>query len=504
MRFQRLKKLLRWTLRAILALAVVLILFILEENIRGRIMLARYKAELRAKGEKLTLAELNLPKPTKPSDAAVDLLMSGGELRKLSERWSVDSLVLAFRLRFAQPGRCIVRRSQPDSGLRFLGRTETTNSWEQFAEQVALAREPLRRARAALQQPVITVPIDYSQGFETHMPQGESAGSISTWLSATALYDLHRKDLDAALGNILAIADLMRLLQDGRIIGLQMDRIWIGEKGLDMTWEALQAPGWTDEQLVELQTVWEKASAINEFVAGAEGERATCLDVWEQEVRKPMRQAINWSDSWYIIGVSPWEGTCELVETVTWCLAWKQQDQARGLWLWQNAMENVRSAVKMPVWTASRKRFDQTDRDEWSRWGFYDRWRYYLSVFNWDTGRFVPSNFRHYVQRLLEYETRREMTVAAIALARYRLRHGVMPPNLAALIPEFCSKIPHDYMDGSALRYRLNADGTWTLYSVGDDGVDNGGDPRLSEPGRLLYSIWQGRDAVWPQPASKR
>jgi hypothetical protein len=231
MRFQRLRKILRWTLRAILALAIFLVLFILEENLRGHIQLARYKAELRAKGEKLTLAELNLPKPTKPSDAAVDLMMSGSELRKLSERWSVDSLVLAFR--FAQPGRCIVRRSQPDSGLRFLGRTETTNSWEQFAEQVALAREPLRRARAALRQPVITVSIDYSQGFETHMPQGEAAGSISTWLSATALYDLHRKDLDAALGNILAIADLMRLLQDGRIIGLQMGRIWIGEK---MTW----------------------------------------------------------------------------------------------------------------------------------------------------------------------------------------------------------------------------------------------------------------------------
>ncbi|MGA2220311.1 MAG: hypothetical protein ABSH21_00785 [Verrucomicrobiia bacterium] len=518
------------------ALLAVFVLFILEENLRGRILLSRYKAELRAKGEKLTLAELNLPKPTKPSDAAVDLLGCGGALHELSMRWQFEpdrtSDASAFRLRFSEPGCCIVRRLQPDSGSKLLnvsvgfsrglsGRSRWGDeepppvqmcSWEQFAEQVALAREPLRRARAALQQPVIAVPIDYSQGFEVRLPQCVAALSIRAWLSATALYDLHQKDLDAALGNILAIADLMRFLEDGRIIVLQTLRIWTGERGLDMTWEALQAPGWTDEQLAKLQTAWEKASAINEFAAAAEGERAMCLDVWEQEVRKPMRQSIDWSGIWDFIGVSPWEGTCDLVETVTYCLAWKQQDQQRGVWLWQHAMENVRSAVKTPVWTASRKRFDQPERDEWSLWSFserdepsrcsfYDRWRYHLSVFDFETGRFVPTEFRYDVRRLLEYETRREMTVAAIALARYQLRRGKMPANLATLVPEFCAKIPHDYMDGSELRYRLNTDGSWVLYSVGDDGVDNGGDPTPVEP-RLLYPIWDGRDAVWPQPAT--
>jgi hypothetical protein len=51
-----------------------------------------------------------------------------------------------------------------------------------------------------------------------------------------------------------------------------------------------------------------------------------------------------------------------------------------------------------------------------------------------------------------------------------------------------------------------DADETFLLYSVGDDGVDDGGDPTLSllagVTGSSLY--WQGnhvRDWVWPQPA---
>jgi hypothetical protein len=55
-------------------------------------------------------------------------------------------------------------------------------------------------------------------------------------------------------------------------------------------------------------------------------------------------------------------------------------------------------------------------------------------------------------------------------------------------------------MDGKDLRYRLNADGTYLLYSVGEDGVDNGGDPTPKEgkgPG-----FRNGRDWVWPRPAT--
>jgi hypothetical protein len=54
-------------------------------------------------------------------------------------------------------------------------------------------------------------------------------------------------------------------------------------------------------------------------------------------------------------------------------------------------------------------------------------------------------------------------------------------------------------MDGQPLRYRRNANDTFTLYSVGEDLRDDGGDPSPVPVKRFDKSpMWMGRDAVWP------
>ena len=93
------------------------------------------------------------------------------------------------------------------------------------------------------------------------------------------------------------------------------------------------------------------------------------------------------------------------------------------------------------------------------------------------------------------------MLVAAIALQRYQLRHGKLPPELAALIPEFLTTLPYDWMDGGSLRYRLQPDGQFLLYSIGEDGVDDGGDARPKDTSEIK-DLSKGRDWVWPAPAT--
>ncbi|MBI4023364.1 MAG: hypothetical protein HY360_00180 [Verrucomicrobia bacterium] len=100
-------------------------------------------------------------------------------------------------------------------------------------------------------------------------------------------------------------------------------------------------------------------------------------------------------------------------------------------------------------------------------------------------------------------ETLRELTVAAIALKRQQLRYGKPPAALSALVPEFLSNLPCDYMDGKPLRYRLNRDGSFRLYSVGEDGRDDGGDP--NPPVKEKYpNLWNGHDVVWPTPQPRK
>jgi hypothetical protein len=60
--------------------------------------------------------------------------------------------------------------------------------------------------------------------------------------------------------------------------------------------------------------------------------------------------------------------------------------------------------------------------------------------------------------------------------------------------------MPHDYFDGRPLRYRPQAEGTYRLYSVGENGTDEGGaaarDSSKSPP------PWTGPDLVWPWPTA--
>src|SRR5207248_3208649 len=51
------------------------------------------------------------------------------------------------------------------------------------------------------------------------------------------------------------------------------------------------------------------------------------------------------------------------------------------------------------------------------------------------------------IEKSLMRETERELTIAAIALERFRLKHGAYPESLAALQPEFISTVPRDTLN---------------------------------------------------------
>jgi hypothetical protein len=109
------------------------------------------------------------------------------------------------------------------------------------------------------------------------------------------------------------------------------------------------------------------------------------------------------------------------------------------------------------------------------------------------------------VRKTLQIEAARRIVVTAVVLKRFQLQHGKLPETLNELVPELLRSVPIDPYDGKPLRYHPNADGTFLLYSVGDDGVDNGGDPTLPAGVTSRYLFWQGnkvRDWVWPQPAT--
>jgi hypothetical protein len=84
------------------------------------------------------------------------------------------------------------------------------------------------------------------------------------------------------------------------------------------------------------------------------------------------------------------------------------------------------------------------------------------------------------------YQTRCRLDagLAMLAIAEYHRRNGRYPGTLDDLLPEFLPRLPIDYANRQALRYRRTAEG-YLLYSIGVNGKDDGGTAAADRPTRF-------------------
>jgi hypothetical protein len=71
-----------------------------------------------------------------------------------------------------------------------------------------------------------------------------------------------------------------------------------------------------------------------------------------------------------------------------------------------------------------------------------------------------------------------DLADTAIAIERYRRKHGKLPEKLEELVPEFLPEVPLDPFDGQPLRYVVDDEGC-RIYSLGMNRTDEGGTGNL-------------------------
>ncbi|MHC4872148.1 MAG: hypothetical protein ACYTFY_09915 [Planctomycetota bacterium] len=81
-------------------------------------------------------------------------------------------------------------------------------------------------------------------------------------------------------------------------------------------------------------------------------------------------------------------------------------------------------------------------------------------------GRYIKCNFR-YLAKLRVART-------AMAVERYCLKNNTLPEYLEQLIPEFIKEIPIDPFSTKSVKYIIKGE-NYIIYSVGEDQIDNGG-----------------------------
>ena len=279
------------------------------------------------------------------------------------------------------------------------------------------------------------------------------------------------------------------------------------------TWELLQYTNVTDAQLVVLHQQWERQEMMEAMEGALLMERASTVSTiaWTRASNDGFRE-LGMSSS------TSWSSSGDLLEDLKegvrktklvgagymWRASWSYKDELRMLQESQIVLEALR-IIKTnrffdPVRTNMEQRIgtilggiapgktkdwlgDQLDVD-----GF--------------RGMFAGNSYSLYVRKTMPTEAARRLSISAIACRRYELKHRRRPAELSALVPEFLSAVTADPVDGKPLRYQLNPDGTFLLYSIGDDGVDDGGDPMPAASASKSFNWQRGRDWVWPQPAT--
>lgn len=463
---------------AVFAVLGVLALWI--EHARAAARTRDFKAQLEAKGERLSYTNHVPPMPPMASNGATAFAGAANALTTLNPSFVPQPM------RLVAPGRARVAWRLPA-----LPEPKEADVWPAVAAHIEENRDVLAELHAAVELPVMVHKLAYEKTFSMLLPHLQKLKGAVGSLSWAALYDMREGNREAAFTNLLAGIRAGSRLKEPVVIS-QLIRVSCGSIMFGTTWEAMQFPGWTDRELAALQQAWEEFDTLEGYMSALNMERAMGVAI-TAECRTNWRAL-----SGTRLGGSSGPGNVgdyvsEVWSVVTWHAWTSYADERWLLERHQISLDGARLALATNCFAPVKSQVAAAT----TALGEPD--------FNYLVSKATVPAMDRFFLRIARHETTRRLAAAAIALERHKLRHGRYPEALAALVPEFMATLPHDFMDGNPLRYRLLPEGTFLLWSIGDDLVDDGGDgstPPAATPGERLWI--NGRDLVWPLPGTAR
>ncbi len=501
----KLGKLLLWA--GVFALLGLVILWI--EHGRCAAQLAAYQRTLTARGDKLTLRELLPPDPPASSNAMVAL---DGILSRFPMPYVEDSpwmqLVSSNRARVSARQNPLIQDAQD-------------LTWEELAQKAGENASHLSNvlAAAALPRLAFLTRANLDQ-LMADSQQAYQLDPLGQWLGLNALVAAREGRTNDAWEAWRAQLRLRSLaLNDPATI---FDERWIRPTAFTGSWELLQHANWTETQLAEAQALWETCRHLRTGTGEEQFGRALVFQSYDEFRRQPaivasivgasamstaMSSASGGADWWDTLLTNPKAVWGFLSDAVPRMGAWPWwTSYGDELWMlheYDRFYAAVQSSVGSHTALPALAKLRATTPPPPSVW--------------WPLARaaveYTP--MEQMFLKVVAQETQTRLVVTAIALRRHQLRHQRLPETLGTLVPDFLARVPEDPMDGKPLRYRPQPDGTFLLYSVGEDGIDQGGDATRRAPPSVSSTVFvmssmgvddsrwqQGLDWIWPLPAT--
>ena len=493
--------------RLLVLMLLVIGALLVTEKCRGESALEKWKTEMAAKGDQFDAAKIW----PALSPESVEFTNRLNEVLKMIPRawWNYGGQMTVIVA--DSPGQW--RRGSQEPQPVFWYPHGDTNTWENLKALAREAEPGLQALRELMQKPPTGIPYNIREALESEWyPNFVNVRVGAQALAGAVMHDLHEQNINSALDNLVALNGFVKLYSDDPSLVACMIRTAIMSMSTDLAWDALQAGGWTDAQLVRLQSSRVDTrmflSQLPRAFEATRAERLYQLDWFKSHSFGAFYGRAKERAEKFGFKIAEQPFWREWLFHPVWRAAWADEEEVEFLRDTEPELNALREATKSLSFRQLSSEVNANHegyREPIAAWRFFRKLPgdELLEMIGGKTERARPAypytDLRRAWSVAMGNLTRNEMVLTAIVVKRYELKYGKSPTSLEALVSDFLATPPRDFMDGKPLRCRMMPEQTFAIYSVGSDFRDDGGNPlpEISANAPQHASPWDEIDWVW-------
>ncbi|MDD5199205.1 MAG: hypothetical protein PHC88_05325 [Terrimicrobiaceae bacterium] len=469
------KHLLRIALVGLAAAATLLVLFYAWTDWAGARRWKAVEAGLRAKGEPLTIAEIEpQPIPDAMNFAAAPIFAEIGRIHD-RKQWRLSAIhgFTGASRNGSSPLANAARKVDP----AFAG--SDADAARVILDQTAKWKPLLDEVREAARRPGTVWPSDYREGFRMRVDHIQPLLALGQALSVEARAHLELGDSSAAVADFQLILNLASRCAEPRVVISHLLQQALVRLDVEVVRFGLERHAWTAAALETIQRELAGIPLASGLAMALRGERVIFTEWLPRLSAQGIPDVLNLGEPrTKADGSRQWVG-------MAWALypaGWINKDRSAYA-------ESLQPVIEWLAGENSNRPESIVHPDETFRKRMAAPFAPLPELF---TSMALPALLIS-VPRAIHAQAMIDEARIACGIERYRLARGSLPATLEALHPEFLSGMPHDPINGGPFHYRVTGADSYILYSVGWNGVDDGGSDKRPSP----KAADKAEDWVW-------
>ncbi len=497
-----LKKLLRYAALGVGFVVVLLLLVAAGLSMWGAWEWRSTRAELAAKGEKLTVAEYRAEPVAKGENFFDDPMWDEVEpIPRVAADGSYGGYVPGwppsewkpqfeeFDRKFTPEEVEAAKKKWPElAGVNFRGGRlgtmdglrldwgKKSEAWRRqaagFVRETLKPGEPLMaRTVELLKRPVARPPVVYFDELYVRDVTGQKVFELTEAFHVRALAELEQGETEAAARDVLILIALSQKTWGGPMLDISRVGMAALARGLEVIDLGVTRHAWTDGELAQFNEGLKKVEVLPLVLGAIRRARATAngqaevlfhggVEKFFMRMRSQRDRPREPGDSQYD-GMTVWQECWMGALMKSYLAVLGRTDQARGNRLAQEVLERVGANGWKGLNTLALRNSVGS--------GFSAAWRAQILTSDGQT------RMQHILQWMAKLQDKVVQARIVVGLERYYLTKGEYPEKLEGLVPEYLAELPREILTGEAMHYKRTEKGRYLLWANGWDGKDDGG-----------------------------